>query len=278
LCPIIANNPYLQQRKHLLTLLIMAATFTLEICTDSIASALAAAQGGAHRLELCAALPVGGLTPSAGLIALVREKVTLPLHVLVRPRSGDFFYSAEEFAVMRQDVLTAKALGADGVVLGLLLPDGRIDVDRTRELTTLARPLSVTFHRAFDVAADPFGAFNELLALGIDRLLTSGQQPSALLGAALLALLVKRGGDRLSIMPGAGINENNIERLVQLTGAQEYHMSLSQNTSSPMTFRRPEVSMGGTLPESEYEHYQADASRIRQVLEILQQGPMTNDQ
>jgi copper homeostasis protein len=241
----------------------------LEICTDSIGSSLEAARGGAHRLELCAALPVGGLTPSAGTIRLVRESVALPLHVLIRPRSGDFLYSPEEFAIMRQDVLTARELGADGVVLGLLNPDGTIDLERTRELVQLARPMSVTFHRAFDVCADPFRALDELISLQVDRLLTSGQQSSAPQGADLISQLVKRAGDQLTVMPGAGINDSNIESLIRQTGAREYHMSLSRKTSSPMSFRRPEVKMGGTLPESEYDHYQADADRIRQVIEIL---------
>lgn len=241
----------------------------LEICTDSIASSLAAFEGGAHRLELCAALPVGGLTPSAGTIRLVREKVALPLHVLIRPRSGDFLYSADEFDIMRQDVRTARELGADGVVLGLLHPDGTIDLDRTRELMALARPMSVTFHRAFDVCADPFRALDELITLGVDRLLTSGQQSSAPQGAGLIGQLVKRAGDQLIILPGAGINDSNIENLMQQTGAREFHMSLSRKTNSPMAFRRPEVNMGGKLPESEYEHYQADATRIRRAVEIL---------
>jgi copper homeostasis protein len=247
----------------------MAAAITLEICTDSIASSLEADRGGAHRLELCAALPVGGLTPSAGTIRQVREMVALPLHVLIRPRSGDFYYATEEFASMRQDILLAKELGADGVVLGLLHPDGTIDLARTRQLTELARPMSVTFHRAFDVAADPFRALDTLMALGVDRLLTSGQQPTALQGADLIAQLVKRAGDQLTVMPGAGINGQNIESLIRQTRAREYHMSLGRQISSPMSFRRPEVKMGGTLPASEYEHYQADASRIRHLIKLL---------
>jgi copper homeostasis protein len=245
------------------------ADIILEICTDSITSSLEAAKAGAHRLELCAALPVGGLTPSAGTIRLVREKVDLPLHVLIRPRSGDFFYSADEFAIMRQDVLTARELGADGVVLGLLHPDGTIDVARTGQLVALARPMRVTFHRAFDVCADPFQALEELTALGVDRLLTSGQQSSAPQGADLLRQLVQKAGGHLIIMPGGGINDSNLESLMRQTGAREFHMSLSRKTSSPMTFRRPQVKMGGTLPESEYDHYQADADRIRQVLRIM---------
>jgi copper homeostasis protein len=247
----------------------MADHIILEICTDSIASSLEAARGGAHRLELCAALPLGGLTPSAGTIRQVRELVALPLHVLIRPRSGDFFYSPAEFAVMRQDIEMARELGADGVVIGLLLPDGTIDRDRTHELVHLARPMSVTFHRAFDVAADPFQALDALMDLQVDRLLTSGQQPSAPQGAALIAQLIQRAGNRLTVMPGAGIHEGNMESLMHTTGAREYHMSLGQQIGSAMTFRRPQVPMGGTLPESEYEYYQADAGRIRQILQIL---------
>jgi copper homeostasis protein len=245
----------------------------LEICADSITSCLVAARGGAHRIELCAALPVGGLTPSAGTIRQVRGKVALPLHVLIRPRSGDFYYSPEEFAIMRQDILTTKALGADGVVLGLLRPDGTIDLDRTAALVELARPMSITFHRAFDVCADPYQALEELMALQVDRLLTSGQQPTAPLGTALIAELVKKAAGKLTVMPGAGINDKNIEALIRETGVRELHMSLSQQTKSPMTFRRPHVKMGGTLPESEYDHYQADAARISQIISKLKDIP-----
>lgn len=251
----------------------MAQEIILEICADSITSSLEAARAGAHRIELCAALPVGGLTPSAGTIALVREQVALPLHVLIRPRSGDFYYSAEEFAIMRQDILAAKKLGAEGVVLGLLRPDGTIDLDRTAALVQLARPMSVTFHRAFDVCVDPFQALEELMALQIDRLLTSGQQPTAPLGTALIAALVKKAAGKITVMPGAGLNDKNIEALIRDTGVREVHMSLSQQTKSPMTFRRPQVKMGGTLPESEYDHYQADAARISQIINKLKDIP-----
>lgn len=244
----------------------MAANVLLEICIDSIGSALAAAGAGAHRLELCGALPLGGLTPSAGTIRQVRERVSLPLQVLIRPRGGDFCYSAEEFAIMEQDIETAKALGADGVVLGVLLPNGELDLERIRRLVELARPMQVTFHRAFDVCADPFRALEELVSLQIDRLLTSGQQAAAPRGAALLARLVEQAAGRITIMPGAGLNETNVARLVQETGAREVHMSLSGITPSQMVFRRDEVKMGGKLPESEYDYLQADGSRIRQAL------------
>lgn len=250
----------------------MSANTLLEICIDSIGSAREAAKAGAHRLELCAALPLGGLSPSAGTIRLVRDTVDLPVQVLIRPRSGDFCYSADEFAIMRQDIETAKALGAAGVVIGLLHPDGQIDLERTRELLSLARPLEVTFHRAFDLCADPFRALEELIGLEIDRLLTSGQQASAPAGAGLIARLIKQAAGRISIMPGAGINEMNVQQLLQETGAREVHMSLSGTTASQMLFRRAEVKMGGRLPESEYDHYQADGARIRQVVELISES------
>lgn len=247
----------------------MAANILLEICIDSIGSALEAARAGAHRLELCAALPLGGLTPSAGTIRQVRGKVSLPIQVLIRPRGGDFCYSGEEFAIMEQDIETAKALGADGVVLGVLLPDGQLDLERTRRLVALARPMQVTFHRAFDVCADPFRALEELVSLQVDRLLTSGQQASAPQGADLIARLVQQAAGRITVMPGAGLNETNVASLVQETGAREVHMSLSGTAGSAMTFRRPEVKMGGRLPESEYDYLQADGGRIRQVVELI---------
>ncbi len=149
-----------------------------ECCVDSVDGAVAAEQGGADRVELCAALIEGGLTPSAGSIAFARERLKIPIHVMIRPRGGDFLYSTSELEVMRRDIDTAKRLKADGVVLGVLDADGRIAGERTRELTERARPLSVTFHRAFDMASDPRLALEELIAVGVDRVLTSGQETS----------------------------------------------------------------------------------------------------
>ena len=183
----------------------MTSALICEVCVESVEAAVAAEQGGAHRVELCADLLEGGITPSAGTIALARARLGIRLHVLIRPRGGDFCYSDTELDIMRHDIATARALGADGVVLGVLLPDGTVDAARTAELMAAARPLSVTFHRAFDVTRDPYEALEALIALGVDRVLTSGQESSALEGLDTLAALVQQAGDRIAVMPGGGI-------------------------------------------------------------------------
>ncbi|HEY5206937.1 MAG TPA: copper homeostasis protein CutC, partial [Roseiarcus sp.] len=181
---------------------------------DSVAGVRAARHAGAQRVELCADLLEGGITPSLGMIRQARKVSGIDLNVMIRPRGGDFLFNDDEFAAMRADIETAKAEGADGVVIGLLTAAGEIEAVRTRELVALARPLSVTFHRAFDVAAEPFGALETLIELGVDRVLTSGQEPTVLEGLPLIVELMKRAGDRIVIMPGGGITARNVERIV----------------------------------------------------------------
>jgi len=246
-----------------------AVPFALEICVDSVPSALSAQEAGANRVELCANLLEGGTTPSAGLIQVCRQHLHIPLHVLIRPRRGDFLYTALEFTVMRQDILLAKKLGADGVVLGILLPDGKVDVPRTRELVQLAHPLSVTFHRAFDLTPDPFQALQDVQKLKVDRLLTSGQKPTALEGASLLAELQKSAGRELIILPGGGITDQNILPLLRQTGVREIHASARQVVESQMLFRREDVSMGGTPLFSEYAHREASGDKIKALLNVV---------
>lgn len=237
-----------------------------EVAVDSIESALIAQTSGAHRVELCADLGIGGITPSHGMIAIARKQLHIPIHVIIRPRRGDFLYTEAEFEIMREDIETAKSLGVNGVVFGSLLPDGQIDVDRTRVLVELAQPLSVTFHRAFDMTVDPHQALTDLIELGIDTLLTSGQQPTAEQGLPLIAALVKQAAGRIDIMPGSGINPTNVHQIVQQSGAASFHFSGKKSVDSQMTYRNPNLSMGGKDAGSEYQLSYADADTIRAII------------
>lgn len=243
----------------------------LEICTDSVISCREAEKGGAARVELCANLFAGGTTPSAGTILLSRQAITIPLHILIRPRGGDFYYSAEEYAVMKQDILIAKNMGADGVVIGMLKPDGSIDLERVAELIRLARPMQITFHRAFDVAKAPLHSLNQLIYLGVDRLLTSGQEKSALEGSELIHKLISTAQNKIIVMPGGGITERNIQRIKRETGAKEFHLSARKSLESGMHYRPGQVYMGGELRLPEYESYIADATRVSQVVNLLKE-------
>ncbi len=195
-----------------------------EVCTDSLSGVIAARNAGADRIELCANLSEGGVTPSVGLIELVCG-VGIPVHVLVRPRAGDFAYSSAETEVMLRDLEAIKNAGASGAVLGALEPDGNLDLERTRTLIEASRPMSATYHRAFDVCRDPMGALEQLIELGVDRLLTSGQKPSALDGAALIRALVERAGDRIAIVAGGGIRAHNVKRVLLESGVSELHFT-----------------------------------------------------
>jgi copper homeostasis protein len=185
---------------------------------------------------------------------------------MIRPRGGDFLFSDDEFASMQADIETAKAEGANGVVIGLLTAAGEIDAGRTRELVALARPLSVTFHRAFDVAAEPFGALETLIELGVDRVLTSGQESSVLEGLPLIVELMKRAGDRIIIMPGGGITARNIERIVAAARPREMHFAALEPVESGMKFRRGHVFMGGELRPPEFDRLDTSQALIRSVM------------
>ncbi len=247
----------------------MPAPIVVEACVDSVESALAAARGGAHRIELCANLVEGGTTPSAGTLAVCRARLDIPIFVLIRPRGGDFLYSAAELAVMLEDIGRAKEAGAHGVVTGALRADGEIDADRTRELIAAARPLRVTFHRAFDVCRDAGRALETLIALGVDRVLTSGQAGTAPEGVETIARAVRQAAGRIAVLPGGGITVDNVADLVRATGVTEVHLTGAVARQSGMTFRAPAVTIGSAAPRSEYEWSVTDAERIRRVVAML---------
>jgi copper homeostasis protein len=238
----------------------------VEICVDSVAGALAAQEGGAHRVELCDNLMEGGTTPSAGTVKVARKKLSIGIQVIIRPRGGDFLYSDDEMDVMREDVLMAKSLGADGVVIGMLTANGDIDVPRTEELIRLARPMNVTFHRAFDMCRGPKQGLEALVKLGIDRVLTSGQEASCVEGMELLAELQRQAAGRIIVMPGGGITPRNVKRIVESTGVQEIHLSARKSVPSGMEFRNDRVFMGGALRPPEFSWKVTDAKAVAAVV------------
>ena len=249
----------------------MGDTVLLEVCVDSVESATAAERGGAQRVELCSNLAEGGVTSSAGLISHVRRKVSIDIHVMIRPRAGDFCYSAEEFETMEQDVLTAKQLGANGVVLGVLTPNGEIDVERTRHLVHLARPLETTFHRAFDMSRNIEKSLADVIEAGADRVLTSGGEQKVEDGIPTVARLLQAANQRIAVMVGAGITESNVHRIVTETGVREIHASLRAHVPSPMRYRNQKVSMG-SVKGSEYERAIVLEDAVRRLLDSARDG------
>ena len=234
---------------------------------------MAAQRGGASRVELCSALLEGGLTPSAGTIAETERRLSIDVHVMIRPRGADFCYTDTEFEVMQRDIDLVKRLRADGVVFGLLTADGDVDVERTRVLVAHARPLSVTFHRAFDMARDPLASLDRLIELGIDRLLTSAQEASALEGVELLRTLVERAGDRLLVMPACGgLHAGAVRRVLDETGASEVHVTGTRAIESPMRHRNPRCFMGGELRPPEFSTTVTDAERIGELVKAARDG------
>lgn len=237
-----------------------------EICVDSTAGVCAAKAAGAARVELCGNLLEGGVTPSRGAIRQARGVGGIGLHVIIRPRGGDFLYDDDEFAIMRADIETAKAEGADGVVIGMLTAAGDVDVARTSELIALARPLAVTFHRAFDMTPDAFAALETLIELGVDRVLTSGQEASVLEGLPLLTELIRHAGDRIIVMPGGGITARNVARIAAAAKPAEIHFAALEPAASPMQYRRSHVFMGGELRPPEYDRLDTSIAGIRSVM------------
>ena len=240
-------------------------SYKFEICANSVASCIAAQEGGADRVELCAGIPEGGTTPSFGMIRNARECISIALNVIIRPRGGDFLYSETELREMVYDIQAAKELGADGLVFGCLRPDGSVDMEAMSVLMEAAGDTPVTFHRAFDHTSDPFKALEDIISLGCARILTSGCRPTALEGADLLAQLVEKAADRIIIMPGCGVREGNIAEIARLSGAREFHFSARESVESGMFFRNPEVAMG-----SEDDPYGYDVTTARRVAATIE--------
>lgn len=236
----------------------------LEICVDSVESAVAAEAGGAQRVELCSALSEGGLTPSAGMMRAVRERIGIGVQVMIRPRGGDFCYSDDEIAVMRTDIAAAREAGADGVVLGLLTTDGEVDVERTRPLVEAARPMEVTFHRALDMTRDMRAALEDVIDCGVNRILTSGGAPTAMQGRECMAALVRAARGRVDVMVCGGVRAQNVPVIVEATGAREFHAALRTTVASPVAFRRPELKISGAGDEDYVRH----VLRVEDVREL----------
>lgn len=240
----------------------------LEICCYSVQSALIAEQSGANRIELCAGVYEGGTTPSLATIQLVKEKLSIPVHVIIRPRGADFCYSDLEFECMKKDILSCKEQGVEGIVSGVLLANGKIDIERTKELVDLAKPMSFTFHRAFDMVENHIEALQELMQMGVERILTSGGMQTAEEGADLLTELVDK-AKNIVIMPGSGVNETNIYKLKEVTGAKEFHCSAKKLVKSKMEYQNPNINMGGEGSIPEFEYYEADSEKISKIANIL---------
>ena len=236
----------------------------LEICANSVHSALAAQNAGAHRVELCENLSEGGTTPSYGTLLITRKLLSIEIYVLIRPRAGDFLYSNEEFEVMKADIEICKKLNCDGVVIGILTQNGEVDVERTRELVNLAKPMGVTFHRAFDRCSNPSMALEQIIETGCERILTSGLKASANDASTLLKQLVDQANGRISIMPGAGVNANNIKELSKKTGAREFHASAKKEEPSLMRHHNLE------LGDERIKVQKSDEEEIRKMLKELE--------
>lgn len=240
--------------------------FQLEICANSIRSAIAAQKGGAHRIELCDNMAEGGTTPSYGLISLCKNLLSIPVFPIIRPRGGDFLYSNDEFEVMKADVINCREMGCEGVALGILNADGSVDINRCAELIALAKPMEVTFHRAFDRCNDLEKCLEDIIALGCQRILTSGGEVNAYDGISLLKKLVCQSGNRIAIMAGSGINATNIREIAMATGIQQFHSTAKSSVPSAMQYSRP-----GALAEADRAdiRLETDAGIVKRMKQEL---------
>jgi copper homeostasis protein len=240
----------------------------MEVCVDSVQSALNAAEGGATRIELCANLMEGGTTPTTGMLKVIKSVVTVPVFVMVRPRGGDFLYDEHEFKVMKEDMKALEAAGADGIVFGILCKDGSVDQHRCQEVLGLTQ-LPVTFHRAFDMVNDPVQALEEIIGLGFKRVLTSGQETSAMDGAPLIAQLIEQAKRRITVVPAGGISARNLSRVLSATGAKEFHCSARRSIPSQMIHQKRDVYMGGVLRPPEFSTKTCDINICKELVAIL---------
>lgn len=219
----------------------MTTALLLEICVFNINTALAAEQAGANRLELCENYANGGTTPSYGYLKTAREKISIPVFPMIRPRAGDYCHTKEEIEIIRKDILLCKELGFEGVVFGLLNPDGTIDKENTARLVEAAYPLEVTFHRAFDRCREPLEALETVIACGCNRILTSGQEPKVMEGLPLIKQLVEQADDRIIIMPGSGLNSSNVASIIRTAGVTEVHTSARVRIPSATQYRNEHI-------------------------------------
>ncbi len=237
---------------------------TIEVATFTLNAAITAANTGADRIELCSGYSEGGLSPSAGAIEFVRKKISVPLHVMVRPRIGDFVYNSLEKDVIISDINFCKNMGVDGIVVGALTKDGKVDVDFIKKIMELSHPMSVTFHRAFDITKDLFEALNELISCGVDRILTSGGRKSAVEGISTISELVKLAYDKIIILPGGGINPQNVQDILSKTGVKEIHFSAKTLVQSPMK-KTSDLTLSSEGEVSDYEWYECGPNLITEM-------------
>jgi copper homeostasis protein len=241
----------------------------LEICTASVEDCVKAEQGGADRVELNCALMLGGLTPSLGTVREARAAVRLPIITMIRPRPAGFCYSRTEFAVMQRDAEIALSENADGIAFGILTAAGAVDVKRCRQMVKLVARRQAVFHRAFDVVKDPRTALEQLIGLGVTRVMTSGQEASAYNGAANIAAYIRQAAGRIEILPAGGINRFTVADVIQRTGCDQIHASLSTASRDRSASGRPQVSFGGAVKQSELEFTMTDAGAVRKLREVL---------
>jgi len=245
---------------------------TIEIVVYNIESALKAQEGGADRIELCDNPGEGGTTPSYGMIEAARQNVNLDVFVMIRPRGGDFHYSNYEFHCMKRDIDQCQKLSADGVVFGILNADGTLDKKRCKELIDRARPMKVTCHRAFDMTRDPIQTLEDCIEVGFDRILTSGHQTVASKGIDLIADLVKKANGRIAIMPGSGVNESAVEKIVSETGVNEIHFSATAFRESAMQYRNMAIAGMGSDEGAEFKYRTVDPDRVRAMRKLAEQA------